>query len=150
MQEEPLLGEEGARQQTHGLDLISDSSAGGAAPASANSHVFPLPLLLRHLPPRVVADEDQSALPLPPPARSLEAQATLASAAAHIGGAAAVSTFWLDKLPDGSAIWAALRSELKQASCLRHAAAACRALPLLKGQSLQFCRQRLPAGNPPA
>ncbi|KAL4449458.1 hypothetical protein ABPG77_007102 [Micractinium sp. CCAP 211/92] len=49
-------------------------------------------------------------------AYSLEAQATLASAAAHVGGTAAVSTFWLDKVQDGSAVWAALRSELKQAT----------------------------------
>eukprot|EP00887_Chlorella_sp_A99_P002932 scaffold24.g2932.t1 len=49
-------------------------------------------------------------------AYSLEAQATLAGAAAPIGGAAAVETFWLDKLPAGAAVHGALKKELSQST----------------------------------
>lgn len=49
-------------------------------------------------------------------AYSLEAHATLCAAAAPLGGADAVTTVWLDKAPAGAEVWAALKTELKQAT----------------------------------
>ena len=47
-------------------------------------------------------------------AYSLEAQSTLASAAASLGGADAVAAFWVDSMPDGAAVHDALKAELGQ------------------------------------
>jgi hypothetical protein len=47
-------------------------------------------------------------------AYSLEAQSTLASAAASLGGADAVAAFWVDSMPDGAAVHEALKAELGQ------------------------------------
>ena len=49
-------------------------------------------------------------------AYSLEANNTLVSAAANCGGADIVTTFWVDEMPMGGDVHAALKQELKQAT----------------------------------